>query len=264
MPTAVQPSDPPRQFLTSGGSRIGYSDEGEGPSTIVAVPGLPGSGRDYRWLAPQLTARGARVIRIDPPGYGSATRGDFVGMSIADRAETVRTVISELDLPPVTLVGHSAGGAVVAHIAAHEPDLVHTAVMISATGPRAHLSRGPLQVFARLLRLPGGQQVWSPILKRLYALQGFPSYLTDRERALAMLDAAAFNFAEHRRNLEAMRVPTMVAWATDDPIISTSTFQALADMVPAGPRIEFTSGGHNVQKAQAVDLGAAIVEFAGG
>jgi hypothetical protein len=35
-------------------------------------------------------------------------------------------------------------------------------------------------------------------------------------------------------------------------------------MVPAGPRIEFTSGGHNVQKAHAVDLGAAIVEFAGG
>lgn len=264
MPTAVQPSDPPRQVIAHADSQIGYSDEGEGPITIVAVPGLPGSGRDYRWLAPQLTAQGVRVIRIDPPGYGSAVRHEFEGMSIADRAGTVRAVVAELDLPPVTLVGHSAGGAVVAHIAAHEPDLVHAAVMISATGPRAHLSRGPLQVFARLLRLPGGQQVWGPVLKRLYALQGFPSYLTDRERALAMLDAAAFDFAEHRRNLAAMRVPTMVAWATDDPIISTSTFQALADMVPAGPRIEFTSGGHNVQKAQAVDLGAAIVEFAGG
>ena len=56
----------------------------------------------------------------------------------------------------------------------------------------------------------------------------------------------------------------MVAWATDDPIISTSTFQALADMVPAGPRIEFTSGGHNVQKAHAEDLAAALVEFVGG
>ncbi|HPE13772.1 MAG TPA: alpha/beta hydrolase, partial [Actinomycetota bacterium] len=67
-----------------------------------------------------------------------------------------------------------------------------------------------------------------------------------------------------RRNLEAMRVPTMVAWATDDPIISTATFQALADMVPAGPRIEFQSGGHNVQKAHAEDLAAALVEFVGG
>ena len=110
-----------------------------------------------------------------------------------------------------------------------------------------HRAPGPLSrgtgVFARL-RLPGGQQVWGPVSNFACTRCRGPSHLTDRERALAMLDAAAFDFAEHRRNLAAMRVPTMVAWATDDPIISTSTFQALADMVPAGPWIE------SVQRAQ--------------
>ena len=57
-PTAVQPSDPPRQLIAR---RL--SDRllrrGVRPITIVAVPGLPGSGQDYRWLAPQLTAQGS-------------------------------------------------------------------------------------------------------------------------------------------------------------------------------------------------------------
>ncbi len=55
------PSDPPRQLVRLAGGLAAFSDEGEGPS-VLAVHGLPGSGRDFRWLAPRLSPF-ARVPR---------------------------------------------------------------------------------------------------------------------------------------------------------------------------------------------------------
>lgn len=252
------PSDPPTQFI----GNLAYTDEGSGEISVVAVPGLPGSGRDYRWLAPVL-AEQFRVIRIDPPGYGASPRTEWSPMTIGERAADVLTLIEQLNIAPVILIGHSAGGAVVAHIARHHPEAVRAAIMISSTGPTAHLAGTPMKVLAQPLRLMPVRVVLNPAIRRLYKAQGFPSYLTDDERAFALLDAAAFDFAAHRANLAAMRTPTMVAWATDDPVIPTKTFQALADAVPSGPRLEFSNGGHNVQKTHAVEVAAAIVEFAG-
>ena len=259
MPMALQPSDPPARYV----GEIAYTDEGSGSLTVVAVPGLPGSGRDFRWLAPALAGR-ARVIRIDPPGYGASGRSGWVGMTTSQRADAVRAVMGELGVGPVVLVGHSAGGAVVADLAAHDADAVAACVMVSATGrPTAHLARRPLQLAAQILRLHMARSLLTPAIRRLYALQGFPRYLTDDERAYALLDAAAFDFAEHRANLAAMRVPTMVAWAQDDPVIPEATFRALADLVPSGPRLQFPDGGHNVQKTHAQAIADAIVGFAG-
>lgn len=257
MPTELLPSDPPAQFL----GELAYTDEGDGPA-IMAVPGLPGSGRDFRWLAPALSDR-FRVVRIDPPGYGASARTNWAGMTTTQRAACVTDLIDSLDVAPVLLIGHSAGGAVVAHIAHHQPDLVSAAVMISSTGPTAHLASTPMQLLAQPLRLSVVRTVLAPAIRRLYTMQGFPSYLTDDERAFALLDAAAFDFAEHRANLTGMRAPTMVAWATDDPVIPAGTFKALAAMVPAGPRLAFSDGGHNVQKTHAVEIAQAIGDLVG-
>jgi len=136
-------------------------------------------------------------------------------------------------------------------------------VMISSTGPTAHLARAPMQLLAQPLRLAPVRMLLAPAIRRLYSMQGFPRYLTDDERAFALLDAAAFDFGQHRANLADMQAPTMVVWATDDPVIPTGTFRALADAVPAGPRLEFPDGGHNVQKTHAVQIADAITAFVG-
>lgn len=259
MAVTQEPSDPAIQFVDGA---LAYSDEGQGETTIVAIPGLPGSGRDFRWLAPALSDR-FRVIRVDPPGYGSSPRGHWAGMTTAERAASVRRVIDHLGLSAVVPIGHSAGGAVVAHMARHEPGLVTAAVMISSTGATAHFARTPMQLLAQPLRLALVRHLLAPGIRRLYSVQGFPRYLTDDERAFALLDAAAFDFSAHRANLARMRAPTMVAYATDDPVISVDTFQALAQIVPDGPRLAFANGAHNVQKTHALEIAEAITKFVG-
>ncbi|MEZ5184243.1 MAG: alpha/beta hydrolase [Candidatus Nanopelagicales bacterium] len=254
-----RPSDPAQRFIDYGDAPLAYTDEGGGPA-LIAIPGLPGSVRDFRWLAPVLSTS-MRVLRFDPPGYGSTGRTGFSGLTVAQRAEPVMALIEQLDLGPVTLAGHSAGAGVVAYLAAHRPELVTAAAMIAPAGPKRHLARKPMQFFSGALRLPGARRAMNPLIRRMYAMRGFPAYLTDEERAFSMVDALAFDFADYRADLVRMHCPTLVAWAYDDAIIPPTTFEALEAMVPEGPRLRFDDGGHSVQKAHAEQIGAAISDL---
>lgn len=86
--------------------------------------------------------------------------------------------------------------------------------------------------------------------------------MTDDERAHTVLDDAVCDFAEHAENLAHMSHPTLVAWASDDPIIPADRSRAVAALVPPGPRLVYEKGGHAIQKTHAEELGHAITTFA--
>jgi pimeloyl-ACP methyl ester carboxylesterase len=244
------------------GLPLSYTDEGHGAPAVITVPGLPGSTRDFRWLAPALSPH-VRVLRFDPPGYGLSPRSGFIGLDVAQRAEPVLALIEHLGTGPAVLVGHSAGAGVVAYMAAHRPELVRAAVMLAPAGPKPHLARRPMRLLAQTLRIPGARQALDPVIRHFYSVRGFPSYLTDDERARAMLDALEFDFTQYREDLVQMSCPTMVAWAHDDPIIPASTFEALEALVPDGPRLRFHDGAHSVQKTHAAQIAAALLDMVG-
>ncbi|MCU0263060.1 MAG: alpha/beta hydrolase [Candidatus Nanopelagicales bacterium] len=249
------------EYLDHEGAPLAYIDQGTGPVTVVAIPGLPGSTRDFRWLAPKL-APPLRVIRVDLPGYGRSPRSRFVGMTISQRADPIRALIATLNLAPVVLLGHSSGGTVVAHLSRHHPSLVRCCVLLAPPGPVPHSSRRLVRAAAHALHLPAARLVLDPIGRRVFAAAGFPSYLTDDERCHTVLDDAAFDFAEHAENLAHMNHPTLVAWARDDPIIPADRFLAVATLVPPGPRLSYDQGGHAIQKTHAEELSRASIAFA--
>jgi haloalkane dehalogenase len=65
-------SDPPPEVLQLPEGPLAYIDEGprEGRA-LIAVHGIPGSARDFRYLAPQLSSR-VRFVRFDMPGFGGS------------------------------------------------------------------------------------------------------------------------------------------------------------------------------------------------
>ncbi len=75
--------------------------------------------------------------------------------------------------------------------------------------------------------------------------------------------AGALDFGRHAANLAALRVPTLVAWAEDDPLVESAVGELLYWRAPAGPRVRFPSGGHNIQKTRAIELGEALVAWCG-
>ena len=73
---------------------------------------------------------------------------------------------------------------------------------------------------------------------------------------------ATLSFAQHEKNLQNLSIPTMVAYATDDPFIEAEISKELYWRCPSGPRLEFPDGGHNIQKSRAVELAAALDAWA--
>lgn len=251
------PSDPASRFLTHEGQTVAYTDEGKGPLAIVAIPGLPGSIRDFRWLASALGAS-VRMIRVELPGFGQSTRRGYGGMSIAERAQPVRALMEALQLDSATFLGHSSGGTVVAHLGHHHPALVERSILIAANGPRAHYPIRAYRALCRLLEGRAGRAMMRPVLRRAYRAAGFPAHLSDDELMYTSLDAAATDFDAHGDNLRGCSQPTLVAWAEDDKLIPTDVFEELAAIAPAGPRLRFPTGGHNIQKTRALELAEAI------
>lgn len=252
----THPSDPPSRTLERAEGPLSYTDEGEG-EVLVAVPGLPGSARDFRWLAPALTPH-MRVVRVTLPGFGRSARAGHRGMSIADRAAPVLDLMEALNLPPVTILGHSSGATVAAHLAYHAPHRVRRCVLVAPPGPQPHYPRSFYRRLAPLFSSRAGRVALTPLQRGLYRAFGFPRALTDRERMFTTLDAAACDFAAYADTVRALTQPTLLCWALDDRLIPAARFEALAELAPAGPRLRFEQGGHNLQKTRALEIAEAI------
>ncbi|MDP6944603.1 MAG: alpha/beta fold hydrolase, partial [Myxococcota bacterium] len=128
----------------------GYTDEGAGPCVLL-VHGLPGSHRDWRYLAACLD--GFRVVRLDMPGFGGSAH-HRQAPSFQARADFVLDAITALGLTSPILLGHSMGGPVVAMVANQAPDRICAVGLIASPGLRPH-RRAPSRYALLAARVAG-------------------------------------------------------------------------------------------------------------
>ena len=261
--TPDSPSDPPIKHLQLDSGPVAWTDEGEG-TPVVLLHGLPGSVRDFRGLAAAM-APGLRVIRIDHPGFGGTPLSTWPGASLVARADFICAVLDHLDLGPVLLLGHSMGGAVAAAVAARRPELVAGLALLCSIGITEH--RGmrqwpvPPQVISLLLRVGPIRRRMMGRLRTAFDASGFKGH--ENSALIQTVHCVAWtSLALHERHLRSLRLPTMVVWTRDDPLIEESISEKLYWICPAGPRVVFQGGGHNPQKSQAVELSRSLCDWA--
>lgn len=258
MTRPARPSDPPLQRADLPAGPFSYTDEGSGPA-VVAVPGYPGGPRDFRWLAPALGAD-LRLIRLCMPGFGETPLSTEPAVDLVTRARFVAAAIDALGLPEVLVVGHSMGGAL-AGLAATELDTaVRGVALLCSIGPTPHPGvRDPrLHHLRRVARWPAVGWAVRRSLPAIFEHMGFPRRWSIPQLLHTLDCAAGLDFAPWAERIPTLPAPTLVAWGQDDPLIPTPIAEALAQRAPAGPRLAFPSGGHNIQKHHAVEIAAAI------
>jgi pimeloyl-ACP methyl ester carboxylesterase len=260
--TPDAPSDPPLRRAVVDGRAVAWSLEGPaGAPVLLCLPGLPGSHRDFRWLAPACLPE-HRVLRLDFPGFGASEPPEAAQDEPA-RAAVARAVLDEAGVERCVAVGHSVGGAVAAALATAAPDRVGALVLLASPGERPHLGFRlmPFRVAAAGLARGWSKAATLRLTRFAYVQAGFPRSLDDAAVEWTARCAARVDFAAHGarvRALAARGLPTMVAWAEDDRIVEAEISRELAAIAGPGPRLRFPDGGHNLQKTRAVELAAAL------
>ncbi len=114
-------------FIDLDGVRHHYVSKGQGPP-VVLVHGLGGSLHVWHGVIENLALH-HHVVALDLRGHGRTAAGREA-FSIKSWAADVEALIGALELPAVTLVGHSMGTLIAQHLAAQRPQLVDQLVLV--------------------------------------------------------------------------------------------------------------------------------------
>lgn len=229
----------------------------DGPVVVLAHC-WTGSRNTWAPVARRLIAAGCRVVRWDQRGHG-LSRSGHKGHTVDALGDDLATVLLELDLHDVVLVGHSMGGMTVQSLATHHPELFHeraTAAVLVATagytpGPAA---RGPMADIVeaawveRLFERPG---MGARLVRATFGKQAHPDHLeataadfkatTPRIRAEFARSMAAMDL---RAGIAGIDVPTTVIVGTRDTLTPLPASRLLAATIP-GAELEILPGfGH--------------------
>jgi pimeloyl-ACP methyl ester carboxylesterase len=218
------------------GHRLTYDIHGEGGGVIVLVHGLLMNRRMFDRLAPELAARGNRVVTVDLLGHGRSDRPvDPRLYNMTSFAEQVLGLLDHLELEAPVVGGTSLGANVGLEFAARHPERAGGLFIEMPVLDNALV--GAAMVFTPMLML---LRFGQPVLRLLAAGtrriprtvglvdMGLDWVRQDPEPSRAVLEGILFGrTAPPREERQRLRMPALVVGHPADPLHPFSD----ADMV---------------------------------
>lgn len=103
------------RFVEAAGIRWHVQAMGEGP-TLLLIHGTAGATHSWRDLMPIL-ARRFHVVAPDLPGHGFTAQVPNSRLGLPDMARAVAGLAEVMEIAPLVVIGHSAGGAIAIRMA---------------------------------------------------------------------------------------------------------------------------------------------------
>ena len=261
--------------------KLHIDDHGGDGRPVVLIHGWPLTGESWLAQTESLKAAGFHVITYDRRGFGRSEKPES-GYDYDTFADDLHSVLEDLDLEDVTLIGFSMGGGEVARYAArHGVKRLHSVVFAAAVPPYLMKSEqnheGPLDD-ATFQQMRGGleqdgEAFYEQFITDFLSADGELMVNEDeREEVLALARQAhphaalgamdAWAHTDFRADLDAVSVPALVIHGDSDAVVpfegsGKRTDQALSDSQLVV--IEGAPHGLNVSHAEAFNR--AVIEF---
>jgi len=281
-PVAAESLAPPGgRFLTIAGTRTFLVEEGpkDGPA-VVLVHGFGGSTFSYRKNVAPLAEAGFHVVTFDLPGFGLSDKKWDADYSHPAAADFVVAVITQLGIRRATLVGHSMGGNVVAHVAERHPEVVEKLVFVApvffegkAPGAGRWILRFPpvrrwAQIIVRRqLKPPGSGRTLrtgfgDPSLVTEEVIEGYAAPRRMKDWELSLLGIARdTSKSALARPLAEIRVPVLIVWGDRDTWVPLSRGERLRKELPGAEWLVVPGAGHLVLEERPGDVDAGLIAF---
>ncbi|WP_084540026.1 alpha/beta fold hydrolase [Azorhizobium doebereinerae] len=282
---AAERDHPPTgRFLTFGGVKLHYVEEGEGEA-LVLLHGNGASVEDFQASGlVGLAARRYHVIAFDRPGFGYSTRPAGTQWTPAMQATLFRAALARLGVRRAIVVGHSWGALVAATMALQDPNLVAGLVLVSGyyyPDPRLDVR------LANALALPGvnaavsytltpalSRLAWPLVMDTVFGPEPVPPKFAGFSKEMALrpwqLEAATQEVAMLTSATEAnaarygeLAMPIAIVVGTGDRLIDPQSQSVrLHGQLPRSSLHLIPQGGHMVQQTATAEVMAAIDEVA--
>jgi pimeloyl-ACP methyl ester carboxylesterase len=121
---------------------------GAGPA-VVLLASLGRGADDFADLGTRLAEAGFCALATEPRGVGDSA-SPLQGVTMADLSDDVVAVIRALADGPATVVGHAFGNRVARMVAARQPDVVESVILLACGGlvpPAAEVTAAMASVF---------------------------------------------------------------------------------------------------------------------
>jgi pimeloyl-ACP methyl ester carboxylesterase len=258
-----------------------FGDPAAPPALLIMGLGMQMLAWDERFCT-DLAGRGFYVIRYDNRDVGRSTRFDDVApptvrelalrriasppYKLADMALDAAGLLSVLDLADAHVVGASMGGMIAQTLAARHPARVRSLTSIMSNTGARWTGQPALRAYPVLLgRPPRERDAYVEHALKMWALIGSPGF--DREvdelrEQLGMAFDRAYNpqgtarqlaaivaSGDRRRELRAVRAPTLVIHGEADRLIAPSGGRATARAIPGARLMTVPGMGHDLPRA---------------
>jgi len=263
-----------------GGYHVHYQDDGD-PNLPVLVL-LHGFGDSYTswegWVRELKTRR--RIISLDFPGHGltrapqdSVLRGDSL-------ADFVDSFAAKLALPKFAVAGNSMGGGVAWQLAVRHPERIDALILVDAAGFANDKPPSEVPLAFRILQYPIGRAFLRNIDNRPLIREGLKTDVYDKSlitpavvdrwaefqrapghRAILMNVNLGAQSAATAAQLSTIKVPTLILWGADDPLIEPAAAGKFAAAIPGSKVIIYKQVGHLPQIEIPARSAADVLEF---
>jgi pimeloyl-ACP methyl ester carboxylesterase len=258
-----------------------YEDHGSG-SPVVLIHGWPLNGASWEKQISALLDAGHRVITYDRRGFGDSSR-PATGYDYDTFAADLKSLLDELDLHDVTLVGHSMGtGEVTRYLSKYGSDRIARGVLVSPIPPFL------LQTDDNPEGLPGSlfdsfvqtakadTPAWMKgFLDNFYNMDQYAGKLVSPEAFASSLDAALSASAiaavaciptwetDFRGDLQKIDVPLLVIQGDADRILPfPNTGKRLPDLTDC-ELVVIEGGPHAISWTHADQVNDPLLQFIG-
>ena len=247
-----------------GGYRAHYRENGAANLPLLVL--LHGFGDSFtswdgwvRELEPQF-----HIISLDFPGHGLTRAPQGVQLSGAGLADFVDAFAAKLELPKFAVAGNSMGGGAAWELAVRHPERINALILVDAAGFANDKPPGDVPLAFKILRYPLGRKLLAKIDNKPLIDQGLKTDVYDKSVITpAFVDRwAEFQRAPGHRDilmsvnfdqrgsaavaalLSTIKVPTLILWGENDPLIEPAAAKKFAAAIPGSKSILYPKVGH--------------------
>jgi pimeloyl-ACP methyl ester carboxylesterase len=265
-----------------GGYRAHYRESGAANLPLLVL--LHGFGDSFtswdgwvRELEPQF-----HIISLDFPGHGLTRAPQGIRLSGEGLADFVDAFAAKLALPKFAVAGNSMGGGAAWELAVRHPDRVNALILVDAAGFANDKPPGDVPLAFKILRYPLGRKLLAKIDNKPLIDQGLKTDVYDTSTITpAFVDRwAEFQRAPGHRDilmsasfdqrpsaavaalLSTIKVPTLILWGENDPLIEPAAAKKFAAAIPGSKAILYPKVGHlpqiEIPQRSAADVAAFL------